>query len=72
MIHPSTDCEFSGNIPATRKYTKKDVRDAIDDYGKSKAEISKRIENGFKNTKIIRTSIVGHEEQGAFPFLIGF
>lgn len=72
VIHPSTDCEFSGNIPATRKYTKKDVRDAIDDYGKSKAEISKRIENGFKNTKIIRTSIVGHEEQARLSLLDWF
>lgn len=63
VIHPSTDCEFSGNVPRTYKYTKSDLRDATDEYGKSKAEISKQIENRFKNTKIIRTSIIGHEEK---------
>lgn len=72
VIHPSTDCEFSGNIPNTYKYTKKDVRDAADDYGKSKAEISKRIEESFKNTKIIRTSIIGHEERAHLSLLDWF
>lgn len=62
IIHPSTDCEFTGIIPNNRKYTKKDIRDAVDVYGKSKADISKLIENTFTNTKIIRTSIIGHEE----------
>lgn len=61
IIHPSTDCEFSGNIPNTYAYKKTDIRDATDDYGKSKADISKLIAEGFKNTKIIRTSIIGHE-----------
>lgn len=62
VIHPSTDCEFSGTLPNDQKYTKQSVRDAEDIYGKSKADISRMIEESFKNTKIIRTSIIGHEE----------
>lgn len=61
IIHPSTDCEFSGNIELGMKYKKSDTRDANDSYGKSKADISRTIENEFKNTKVIRTSIIGHE-----------
>lgn len=61
IIHPSTDCEFSGNILYPLKYKENDNRDADDDYGKSKAKISKTIVSEFKNTKIIRTSIIGHE-----------
>lgn len=61
VVHPSTDCEFAGTIPPTEKYKKNHRRDAVDDYGKSKAEVSKLIEDSFKNTKIIRTSIIGHE-----------
>ena len=63
-IHPSTDCEFSGLIPYPEKYAKNTVRDASDDYGASKARISERIENGFTSTKVIRTSIIGHETGG--------
>lgn len=62
VIHPSTDCEFSGELEPSEMYTKKSIRDAEDVYGKSKADISKMIESSFKNTKIIRTSIIGHEE----------
>ena len=61
IVHPSTDCEFSGTIPAGEKYKKKSLRDATDAYGISKALISKKIEETFANTKIIRTSIIGHE-----------
>ena len=61
IIHPSTDCEFSGKIEKLKKYNKTDKRDAEDEYGKSKAFISKKIESKFKNTKIIRTSIIGRE-----------
>lgn len=61
IIHPSTDCEFSGNIENDKKYHKFHIRDAYDDYGKSKSNISQKIETEFINTKIIRTSIVGHE-----------
>lgn len=61
VIHPTTDCEFSGTLAIDKKYTKKDIRDALDDYGKSKSSASELIENSFKNTKMIRTSIIGHE-----------
>lgn len=61
IIHPSTDCEFTGSISTDKKYSKNDIRDAVDVYGKSKADISMLIENSFVNTKIIRTSIIGHE-----------
>lgn len=71
-VHPSTDCEFSGTIPPTKKYSKEDARDAEDEYGKSKADISKKIEEGFKNTKIIRTSIIGHETATSVALLDWF
>lgn len=61
IIHPSTDCEFSGNLPIEEKYKKTSIRDAEDEYGKSKSYISEKIEKEFTNTKIIRTSIIGHE-----------
>lgn len=62
IIHPTTDCEFSGNIPLGHQYAITDERDATDTYGKSKADISLLIiEKNFKNTKMIRTSIIGHE-----------
>ena len=61
VIHPSTDCEFSGELSLGLKYAKNAERDASDDYGKSKARISEKIESSFKNTKMIRTSIIGHE-----------
>jgi dTDP-4-dehydrorhamnose reductase len=72
VIHPSTDCEFSGDIPTGEEYTKVDTRDAQDDYGKSKAIISQKIENSFANTKIIRTSIIGHEYGTHFGLLDWF
>jgi len=61
IIHPSTDCEFEGTTSINHLYSKADTRDATDIYGESKAIISSRIEKEFKDTKIIRTSIIGHE-----------
>ena len=61
VIHPSTDCEFSGNIPEEKEYSVTSTRDASDTYGRSKADVSELIESTFKHTKIIRTSIIGHE-----------
>lgn len=72
VIHPSTDCEFSGNISNTQKYKKTDKRDAEDVYGKSKADASEWIENNAKNTKIIRTSIIGHENNSHIALLDWF
>lgn len=71
-IHPSTDCEFKGDIAPGESYTKESVRDADDVYGVSKAIISKEIEGGYKNTKIIRTSIIGHEEKTSLSLLDWF
>ena len=72
IIHPSTDCEFSGKLEYPKKYAKNDIRDADDDYGISKAKISKLIVDGFNNTKMIRTSIIGHEKTGHFSLLDWF
>lgn len=63
IIYPSTDCVFSGNLKYPEKYLKTDNRDANDLYGKSKAKIDRMICNIHSNTKIIRTSIIGHELQ---------
>ncbi|PIP68739.1 hypothetical protein COX93_00355 [Candidatus Nomurabacteria bacterium CG_4_10_14_0_2_um_filter_30_12] len=72
VIHPSTDCEFSGLLEVGKKYSKTDIRDADDEYGKSKALISKMIEDEFLNTKIIRTSIIGHEKVSSNSLLEWF
>lgn len=72
IIHPSTDCEFSGKLVYPKKYTKDDIRDADDDYGMSKAKISEIIVSSFINTKIIRTSIIGHEINEHFSLLEWF
>lgn len=61
VILPSTDCEFSGAIQEGEVYNRDSVRDAEDAYGKSKADISAYLEKNSINTKIIRTSIIGHE-----------
>lgn len=71
-IHPSTDCEFSGKLEPGQFYTKKSTRDAEDVYSKSKASISEKIENEFTNTKIIRVSIIGHENISKLSLLEWF
>src|SRR5690606_10973616 len=63
---------FSGKLEYPLKYQKNAIRDAEDDYGMSKAKISEIIENEFQNTKIIRTSIIGHELTGHFSLLDWF
>ncbi len=72
VIHPSTDCEFSGDLTVGQAYLRTSLRDANDAYGTSKASISKRIEEEFSNTKIIRTSIIGHETATAVALLDWF
>jgi dTDP-4-dehydrorhamnose reductase len=54
MIHPSTDCVFSGK---KGNYKEADPSDAEDLYGKTKflGEVS------YRNTVTLRTSIIGHE-----------
>jgi len=71
-ILPTTDCEFKGDIPAGESYTKSSIRDADDVYGMSKAIISKEIEENSKNTKIVRTSIIGHEGSTSLALLDWF
>lgn len=72
VIHPSTDCEFKGDLLAGQAYPKYTLRDAEDIYGRSKAVISEEIETSFTNTKIIRTSIIGHEESTSLSLLDWF
>jgi UDP-N-acetylglucosamine 4,6-dehydratase len=72
IIHPSTDCEFEGLGYETGFYNKKDERSSKDPYGQSKSYISKMIEDHFLNTKIIRTSIIGHELNGKKSLLEWF
>lgn len=55
VIHITTDCVFSG---IKGSYIETDKHDALDDYGKSKS----LGEN--ENLTIIRTSIIGEENQG--------
>jgi len=72
VLHPSTDCVFSGNITQHTRYGRSDERDAEDPYGASKAKIDKMIVDRFSSTKIIRTSIVGHELKGFHSLLDWF
>ena len=72
VIHPSTDCEFNGSISKNEKYSKQSKRNAEDIYGRSKRDISEMIESTFTNTKIIRTSIIGHENGTSLSLLDWF
>lgn len=58
LVHMSTDCVFTG---AKGMYTETDPADAQDVYGRSKhlGEVD------YKNAITLRTSIIGHELQGA-------
>ncbi|NTV12500.1 MAG: SDR family oxidoreductase [Desulfobulbaceae bacterium] len=58
LIHPSTDCVFSG---AQGNYREADFPDAHDLYGRSKL----LGEVGYPHTVTLRTSIIGHELQSA-------
>ncbi len=72
VIHPTTDCEFKGDIEPGEAYTRTAVRDAQDVYGMSKAKASEILEQTGKHTKIIRTSIIGHEEATTLSLLDWF
>lgn len=72
IIYPTTDCEFSGTQPFLEKYSKTSIRNATDEYGLSKATASAWIERHGINTKIIRTSIIGHELKSAVSLLDWF
>jgi len=60
MIHPSTDCVYSGNRGS---YTEADIHDATDVYGRTKSF------GEPKNCTIIRTSIIGEELKGKLSFI---
>jgi dTDP-4-dehydrorhamnose reductase len=62
LIHPSTDCVFSGELPAPAAYTEDDLPDARDLYGRSK--LLGEVTEGDALT--LRTSIIGWElERGS-------
>lgn len=64
LIHVSTDCVFSGSRGS---YTENEIPDAADLYGRSKllGEVD------YPNAITLRTSIIGHELDGAHS-LIGW
>lgn len=64
LVHMSTDCIFSG---AKGRYTEADASDAKDLYGRSKylGEVD------YPHTITLRTSIIGHELNGAHS-LVGW
>jgi dTDP-4-dehydrorhamnose reductase len=60
MIHPSTDCVFSG---LRGLYSEDDAHDALDVYGKTKSL------GDPPNATVIRTSIIGEELKGKLSFI---
>lgn len=60
MIHPSTDCVFSG---LKGLYKENDIHDATDIYGRSKSL------GEPSNCTVIRTSIIGEELKGKLSFI---
>ena len=65
VIHPSTDCVFSGMGEAP--YTEEWSPDAVDQYGDSKAEGDAYL----TNTVVLRASIVGPECRNPARHLLG-
>lgn len=71
MIQPTTDCEFDGKISEDSYYLSEELPTALDDYGLSKAYVS-LILKSKKNTKQIRTSIIGPELRGKVSLMEWF
>ena len=65
LVHVSTDCVFSGTKGG---YTEEDQPDAVDLYGRSK----QLGEVAYPNSVTLRTSIIGHELQGAHGLINWF
>jgi dTDP-4-dehydrorhamnose reductase len=65
LIHVSTDCVFSGRIPAGARYRESDVPDPVDLYGRSK--LLGEIDDSHALT--LRTSIIGWELERATGLL---
>jgi len=60
LIHPTTDCVYSG---LRGSYTEDDPHDALDVYGKTKSL------GEPENATVIRTSIIGEELRGKLSFI---
>jgi dTDP-4-dehydrorhamnose reductase len=65
LLHPSTDCVFSGELPAPERYTELHPPDARDLYGRSK--LLGEVTEGDSLT--LRTSIIGWELERASGLL---
>lgn len=63
ILHPTTDCEFSGKISVGEFYDKSSEKDASTDYGISKLSSSYLLTR-YCNVKQLRTSIIGPEFNG--------
>ena len=68
LIHISTDCVFSGTLPAPRRYTEDDAPDARDLYGRSKLLGEVTEAPGLT----LRTSIIGRQLERATGLLEWF
>lgn len=68
FIHPSTDCEFSGQMGTAVWYTEFSETDAKDPYGVSK-KLGTEIVLNSKNGKAIRSSIIGLKEGDTKSFV---
>ncbi|MEX2413287.1 MAG: sugar nucleotide-binding protein [Thermoleophilaceae bacterium] len=64
LVHVSTDCVFSGELPAPRRYAEDDVPDPRDLYGRSK--LLGEVHDGALT---LRTSIIGWELERASGLL---
>lgn len=72
ILHPTTDCEFDGNIHLYESYNKQDKPTANDSYGISKSKFTQWASTNAQHTKILRTSIIGLEKQTKFSLLSWF
>lgn len=72
ILNPTTDCEWNGSLSLGELYYKSTPRNVIDDYGLSKAKSSDFIVNKSKNSKLIRTSIIGIELNSSVSLLSWF
>lgn len=69
IIHPASDCEFSGKLEYPFKYDfNKDRKDPVDDYGKSKYK-GTRVMLNCENAYVIAGSILGIEESTSYSLL---
>lgn len=68
LVHVSTDCVFSGDLPAPARYSEDDLPDARDVYGRSKL-LGEVI---GPPALTLRTSIIGHELERASGLLEWF